>query len=93
MNKNIIKGYKGVIDLDLSLVPHDYRDSAIKQHYQDIKDYKKYQKSLKPEHRYENTILRIKKQIENEEYLRNLERQAEQARRYELANKLYNLNK
>ena len=37
MNKNIIKGYKGVIDLDLSLVPHDYRDSAIKQHYQDIK--------------------------------------------------------
>ena len=93
MNKNIVKGYKGVIDLDLSLVPHNYIDSAIKQHYKDIEDYKKYQKSLKPEHRYENTILRIKKQIENEEYLRNLKRQEEQDRRYELANKLYNLNK
>ena len=60
MNKNIIKGYKGVIDLDLSLVAHDYRDSAIKQHYQDIEDYKKYQETLKPEHRYENTILNKK---------------------------------
>ena len=93
MSKNIVKGYKGVIDLDLSLVPPDYRDSAIQQHYQDIKDYKKYQKSLKPELRYENTILRIKKQIENEDYLRNLKKQLEQARRYELANKMYNLNK
>lgn len=92
MSKNIVKGYKGVIDLDLSLVPHEYRDSAIKQHYQDIKDYKKYQKSLKPELRYENTILRVKKQIENEDYLRNLKKQLEQARRYELANKMYNLN-
>ena len=86
MNKNIIKGYKGVIDLDISLVPHDYIDSAIKQHYKDIEDYKKYQKSLKPEHRYENTILRIKKQTENEDHLRNLRKQIEQARRYELAN-------
>ena len=90
MRKNIIKGYKGVIDLDLSLVPHDYRDSAIKQHYQDIEDYKKYQKTLKPEHRYENTILRIKKQTENEDHLRNLRKQIEQARRYELANKRNN---
>lgn len=93
MSKNIVKGYKGVIDLDLSLVPYNYIDSAIKQHYKDIEDYKKYQKSLKPEHRYENTILRIKKQIKNEEYLRNLKRQIEQDRCYELANKLYNLNK
>ena len=93
MNKNIVKGYKGIIDLDLSLVPIDHRESAIKQHYQDIKDYKKYQKTLKPEHRYENTILRIKKQIENEDYLRNLRKQLEQTRRYELANKIYNLNK
>ena len=90
MSKNIIKGYKGVIDLDLSLVPHDYRDSAIKQHYKDIEDYKKYQKTLKPEHRYENTILRIKKQTENEDHLRNLRKQIEQARRYELANKRNN---
>jgi hypothetical protein len=89
----IIKGYKGVMDLDLSLVHKDYIHSAVKQHYQDIEDYKKYQKSLKPEYRYENTILRIKKQIENEEYLRNLKKQTEQNERYELANKLYNLSK
>lgn len=93
MSKKIIKGYKGVIDLDLSLVHKDYIDSAVKQHYQDIRNYKKYQKTLKPEHRYENTIERIQKQHENEIYLCNLKRQVEQDRIYELANKLYNLNK
>ena len=93
MEKKIIKGYKGVMDLDLSLVHNDYIKSVIKQHYKDIKNYKKYQKSLKSEHRYENTIERINKQHENENYLINLKKQTEQNRRYELANKLYNLNK
>jgi hypothetical protein len=93
MSKNIVKGYKGVIDLDLSLVPEIYRKSAVTQHYQDIEDYKKYQKSLKSEHRYENTILRIKKQQKNENYLRNLKLEEEENKRYELVNKLYNLNK
>lgn len=90
MKKNIIKGYKGVIDLDLSLIDENYKKSAIEQHYKDIEEYKKYQETLKPEHRYDNTILRIKKQFENEDYLRNLKRQLDQTRRYELANKRYN---
>ena len=90
MKKNIIKGYNGVIDLDLSLVAENFKKSAIEQHYKDIEEYKKYQETLKPEHRYENTILRIKKQIENEDYLRNLEKQLDQTRRYELANKRCN---
>jgi hypothetical protein len=93
MDKKIIKGYKGIIDLDLSLVHKDYIKSVIKQHYKDIKNYKKYQKSLKPEHRYENTIERINKQHnkERELYIKKLEE--DENRRYELINKLYNLNK
>ena len=48
MKKEIIKGYKGVMDLDLSLVSESFKSVAIKQHYKDIEDYKKYQASLKP---------------------------------------------
>ena len=93
MNKNIIKGYKGVIDLDLSLIHKDYIKSVIKQHYQDIKDYKKYQKTLKPEYRYENTILRINKQHTKERLLYITKQKEDEYVRYELLNKLYNLNK
>lgn len=91
--KDIIKGYKGVIDLDLSLVPKQYHKSVVNQHYQDIKNYKLYQKTLKPKHRYENTIERIKKNIKNEENIRKLKLEKEQNERYELYNKLYKLNK
>lgn len=61
MNKKdmIIKGYKGVMDLDLSLVPENVREIAIKQHLEDIKEYTKYQSQLKPHLRYENTIERV----------------------------------
>ena len=66
MSKNIVKGYKGVMDLDLSLVPEMYKKTAIDQHYKDISEYKRYQASLKKEHRYENTIVRINKQLNYE---------------------------
>lgn len=69
MKNNIIKGYKGVMDLDLSLVSESSKAAAIKQHYQDIEDYKKYQAELKPEYRYENTIERIRKLHEYESYM------------------------
>jgi hypothetical protein len=71
MFKNIIKGYKGVMDLDLSLVPDLYKKTAIDQHYKDIAEYKRYQASLKKEHRYENTILRINKQVSYENMMKN----------------------
>ena len=61
MKKEIIKGYKGVMDLDLSLISESFKRNAVIQHYKDIEDYKKYQAELKPEHRYENTIERINK--------------------------------
>ena len=69
MKKEIIKGYKGILDLDLSLVPKDFQTEAIKQHYKDIEDYKKYQCGLKPEQRYENTIEKVKRHLQYESYM------------------------
>ena len=82
---SIIKGYKGVMDLDLSLVPKMYEKEAVEQHYKDINEYKKYQKSLKPQHRYENTVERIHKRLEKENNIRNEKRKKDQDRRYQLA--------
>ena len=85
---NILKGYKGVIDLDLSLINKHHLQSAIKQHYKDIEDYKKYQASLPEEHRYENTIERINRQ--NLYYFNKREKELkdEQNRRYQLASQI-----
>lgn len=91
--KEIIKGYKGVMDLDLSLVEEIYKKIAVEQHYKDIEEYKKYQATLKPEYRYENTIERIKIQKEKEEKIRIDNLIKEQNRKYELFNKLYKQNK
>jgi len=52
----IIKGYKGVMDLDLTNVNPELHKSLINQHYKDIEEYKKYQSSIKDEQRYDNTI-------------------------------------
>ena len=59
--ENIVKGYKGVMDLDLNLVPKEFWKVAIKQHEQDIKEYNMEQEKRPERLRYENTILRIKK--------------------------------
>ena len=97
MKKEIIKGYKGVMDLDLSLVSESFKSIAVKQHYKDIEDYKKYQSSLKPKNRYENTKERIKKLHKYESDMlqqRNKEKIQEQNRLYELQYKIYqNLSK
>lgn len=67
----IIKGYKGIIDLDLSNIHPVYHDILKKQHNQDIEKYKKYQESLEPELRYENTIGKIIRDREYYEKLRD----------------------
>lgn len=85
---DIVKGYKGVIDLDLSLVPKSYIKFAIAQHYKDIEEYKKYQRTLKPEHRYENTIERINMNIEKKNRIKNERLINEQNRKYELCKKI-----
>ena len=56
---NTIDGFKGIMSLDLTKVPRVYHDVLIKQHKQDIENYKRYQASLPEELRYENTIGKI----------------------------------
>lgn len=61
--KDIVPGYKGVMDLDLSLVAKENHVVVLKQHDEDIKSYKLYQESL-PEHlRYDNTVVRAEKVV------------------------------
>ena len=60
-NEGIIPGYHGIMDLDVSNMDPRYIKQAIEQHNNDIKIYNAEQAKLKPEHRYENTILRINK--------------------------------
>lgn len=58
---NIIPGYKGIMDLDLTNVDPQLHKIMIDQHYKDIDTYKIEQSKLKPSQRYENTIERIHK--------------------------------
>lgn len=63
-NEGIIPGYHGIMDLDVRNMDPRYIKQAIEQHENDIKIYNAEQAKLKPENRYENTILRINKQRE-----------------------------
>ena len=56
---DIVKGYKGIMDLDLTLVPTELKKQMIEQHYKDIDNYKIEQTLLEPRLRYENTVERI----------------------------------
>jgi hypothetical protein len=67
----IVKGYKGIIDLDLTNIHPVYHDILKKQHKEDIENYKKYQESLEPELRYDNAIGKIIKDREYYEKLRD----------------------
>lgn len=64
--KGIIPGYHGIMDLDVRNMEQKHVKQAIDQHYNDIKLYIAEQEKLKPEHRYENTVIRINKQREHE---------------------------
>jgi hypothetical protein len=67
-DKNIVPGYNGIMDLDLTNIPKKYHQEMIKLHNQDIEDYK-VEQAKRPSHlRYENSILRVENQlkIENE---------------------------
>ena len=59
-----VAGYHGIMDLDLSVIDPIHRPQAIHQHKNDIALYCLEQSRLKPEHRYENTIIRVNKQQE-----------------------------
>jgi len=72
MNPLIVAGYHGIMDLDLSGIAPIHREQAIQHHKNDIALYCLEQERLKPEHRYENTIIRINKQ---HEYARQIQLQ------------------
>ena len=63
MSKKIIKGYKGIMDLDLTNVDPIYHKMIIKQHYKDIDSYKLEQAKLEPSKRYDNTVGLAKEKI------------------------------
>ena len=75
--KKIIKGYKGIMDLDLTDVDSIYHRQLIEDHYNDIKLYKIEQSKLKPKLRYENTIERINKMHEYENEQTRIRKQQE----------------
>ena len=56
---DIVKGYNGIMDLDLTHVPTELKKQMIDQHYKDIDTYKIEQSLLEPRLRYENTVERI----------------------------------
>ena len=93
MVSNIVKGYKGVMDLDLDLVPKEYWKEAIKQHNQDIKDYNMEQDKLPERLRYENTILRIKKLHEMDTKASEKREDDKLKEKEKRMNNLYKINK
>ena len=72
MSKQIIKGYNGIMDLDLTNVDHKYHQIMIDQHMKDIESYKIEQSKLPIEQRYENTIKHINMKIQYENRMRYL---------------------
>ena len=79
--EGIIPGYHGMMDLDVRYMEPRHIKQAIDQHYNDIKKYTAEQSKLKPEHRYENTVLRINKQLEftqlkQKKYYKNIDNAA-----------------
>lgn len=69
MKSKIIPGYNGIIPLDLTHVDPKYHKEMIRVHLNDIETYKKEQSKLPERLRYENSILRIQKQLTYERYL------------------------
>ena len=69
--QKIVPGYKGIMDLDLTNIQEEYREKAIERHLKEIEEYKIEQKK-RPHHlRYENTVERIKKQLDLEDKIKN----------------------
>ena len=93
MNKNIIAGYNGIMPLDLTNIDKKYHKDLISEHKKNIEEYKLEQETLPNHLKYENSILKVQKQLEIEEYHKNLRIQKKLKEQYEndmLRIKLYN---
>lgn len=69
----IIKGYKGVMPLDLSGIEPKYHKIMVDQHYKDIEAYKIEESNLPINLRYENTTERAMNLLQKDrEWLKQL---------------------
>ena len=55
-DSRIIKGYKGIMDLDLRDIPEKYHKEMIENHEKDIHEYKLEQSERPLNSRYENSV-------------------------------------
>ena len=67
--KYIIRGYKGIMDLDLTHIDPKYHAEMIALHKKDIKEYKKEQNKLHFKQRYDYAVDRVLKQVERDSKL------------------------
>ena len=72
MSQKIIKGYKGIMDLDLTNVDSKYHKELIEQHKKDIDQYMLDEEKLPLSKRYENTVGKAYQKLEYENYMRKL---------------------
>ena len=86
MSNNIIDGYNGIMPLDLTNIDKKYHKTMIMEHKKNIKDYKLEQEKLPNHLKYENCVQKIYKQLEKEEYLKNLRLQKEQEEKFKKYN-------
>jgi len=77
---DIIAGYKGIMELDLTDVREELKKELAKQHQKDIYEYKLEQLKLEPRLRYENTIERVQRIHRKDELFqkKRMEQQNEQ---------------
>ncbi len=60
----IVRGYNGIMDLDLTHIPQQYHADMVRLHLQDITDYK-IEQQMRPERmRYENTVVKAEQRLE-----------------------------
>ena len=80
MSKDTIDGYLGIMELDLTNIPENLKKVAAEQHKKDIENYKGEQALLPVKLRYENTVMRIQKLHEFDQYKQKqyLEKQTEE---------------
>lgn len=74
----IVKGYNGIMDLDLSSIDPKFHREVIRQHYAEIEEYKVEQSERPSRLRYENAMVNAFKLLETERIALEKRRIAEQ---------------
>ena len=86
-NGNIVKGYQGIMDLDLSLIDPKFHKEVVIQHMKDIDEYKREQLERPVKLRYDTAIMHAHNIIELDR------RAAEQLRKTQFNYKIKRINK